>query len=240
MKRGFTLIEMVVVLVVLGVLAHLAVRELGRGRDARLTDAADRMLTEIRGAVWTQDGGGEPAGFLADMGRLPRSLDELWEIPSDSRRFCVTNAASGVYVPTGWNGPYLRLPPGKSALYDPWGNDICATTNAQGFVTNVFHLGATGQLRTRSRDFPIVPAAGEKSSLVVALAAGGVESVAVEWFGPDGFGGVTNGSGVVTVATPCKFEGLAPGRRILSISGAGMRIVNLKPGDNLMELDIAE
>ena len=231
---------MVVVLVVMAVAAHLAIRELGGVRERSMREAADRQLEELRDAVWSLDADGAPCGFLADMGRMPRSLDELWKMPGDAARFTVTNVAAGVYVPTGWNGPYIRLAPGKSALYDPWGNDIGTMTNSHGFVTNVFHMGSSGQLRTRSQDVSLLPHGGETASLVVALDATGAGSVALRLFGPDGFGGVTNFVAPATAAMPARFDELAPGRRVLSCTGIGTKIVNIKPGDsNMISLRMA-
>lgn len=240
MSRGFTLIEMVVVLVVMAVAAHLAVREFGRVRERRMVEDANLRLEELRDAVWSVDCDGAARGFMADMGRLPRSLDELWKMPDDAARFIVTNCASGVYVPTGWNGPYVRLGVGKSALYDPWGNDFCTATNAQGFVTNVFHMGASGQQRTRSHDISLIPAGGAQSALVVALETDGGGSVALRLYGPDGFGGVTSAVATATAAMPARFDELTPGRRILSYSGVGTKVVELKPGEsNMISLRIA-
>lgn len=240
MSRGFTLIEMVVVLVVMALAAHLAVREFGRVRERRMEEEANSRLEELRDAVWSVGADGMASGFLADMGRMPRSLDELWTQPDDAARFVVTNCAAGVYVPTGWNGPYVRLGVGKSALYDPWGNDFCTATNAQGFVTNVFHMGVSGQQRTRSHDVSLIPAGGAESSLVVAVENDGGGSVAIRLYGPDGSGGVTSAVATATAAMPVRFSALTPGRRILSYSGVGTRVVDVKPGDgNMISLRMA-
>lgn len=146
MKRGFTLIELMLVLFVLALTAHLAVRELSNIRAARLRDAADRQLADIASAVYdeTRDG---PSGFLSDMGRLPvatrddagqLTLSELFERPGGvgeyrARPASEDNLAGGapreiadasLYVPCGWGGPYIRLPAGTTRLADPWGNPI--------------------------------------------------------------------------------------------------------------------
>ena len=102
-KHGFTLVELVVVLAVIAVLTHLAVRELSHLRDAKLSKAADNQLEEIRASVYSRIPGEEATGFLADMGRLPRpaddvrtdrssrttvtnsTLSELWLMPSDAK-----------------------------------------------------------------------------------------------------------------------------------------------------------
>ena len=51
-KRGFTLIELVVVLAILALVTHLAVREMAHLRDNRLSQLADRQLGELRDAFW--------------------------------------------------------------------------------------------------------------------------------------------------------------------------------------------
>ena len=147
-QRGFTLIELTLVLFVLALSAHLAVRELSRQRARRLREAADRQLSEISSAILSDDGA---TGFLSDMGRLPAalpadpddgntplSLRELWSRPDglgDHRARPATpeNLADGapsaladpdLLVPCCWGGPYLRLPPSATRLRDPWGNPL--------------------------------------------------------------------------------------------------------------------
>ena len=61
-QRGFTLIELTLVLFVLALSAHLAVRELSRQRAARLRTAADAQLDAMAAAVWD---GASASGFLS-------------------------------------------------------------------------------------------------------------------------------------------------------------------------------
>ena len=56
-KLGFTLVELVVVLAVIAVLTHLAVRELSHLRDGKLAKVADRQLEEIRASVYSRIAG---------------------------------------------------------------------------------------------------------------------------------------------------------------------------------------
>lgn len=144
MKRGFTLIELMLVLFILAITAHLAVRELSNVRARSLGDAADRQLDDIASAVYDDTRCG-PSGFLSDMGRLPAAtlggsgaltLCELYERPDGvgeyrARPATSANLAPGtpleiaddsLLVPCGWGGPYVRLPIGASRLADPWGN----------------------------------------------------------------------------------------------------------------------
>lgn len=147
-RAGFTLLEMVVVLGLIALLTHLAVREAGQWRTARLHEAANQGLMAIRRAVLGEE---EPthtatrayfSGFLADLGRLPRAvtnrqgqltLAELWTPPDATyavRAASAVNMVSNqlaeadeeVLLGGGWRGPYLRLPVGKDVLSDAWGN----------------------------------------------------------------------------------------------------------------------
>lgn len=150
-QRGFTLIELTLVLFILALAAHLAVRELSRQRAQRLHGDAGRQLDAIAAAIYSEDARGTPTGFLSDMGRLPAAqppadggataplaLRELWRRPDGigdhrARPATADNLAEGapsaladpdVLVPCGWGGPYLRLPPSTDRLLDPWGNPV--------------------------------------------------------------------------------------------------------------------
>ena len=172
-RQGFTLLELAIVLGILAVLTHLAVREAGRWRDTQLRERANRGLGEIAEAVcgspFERDAEGVRVrtGFLADMGRLPRAatnghggltLSELWVSPGPQAAYAVrqalaenlptnhvADADADVWVPGGWRGPYLRMPVGRSRLLDAWGNAYEIPDEA-GFTTRL--LAASGQAIT--------------------------------------------------------------------------------------------
>lgn len=144
--RGFSLIELTLVLFILALAAQLGVRELSRVRGDVRAHAAGRQLDDLAAAVY-DDADGEPRGFLCDMGRLPlasplpglaatNALVELYDCPAGvgdfrSRPASAANLAPdapaeiadpSVLVPCGWGGPYVSIPHGDSHLRDPWGN----------------------------------------------------------------------------------------------------------------------
>lgn len=265
-ERAFTLVELVVVLGVIALLTHLAVREFAHLRDQKLESVADRQLETIRSSVYERGSDGLPAGFLADMGRMPNaaetnSLSELWACPKGARPFAVLRAKAenlvvgakaladeSVCVPTGWRGPYLRLPFGKSALRDPWGNEFVVKDEAgfervsatNGAAIAVSHYGAASRLEAR-RVCPLVPDGGARSRLVVSGAPQGTNTystIAYTWYGPaDGL--ITGATAMVSFPMPAEFTGLTPGVRILkeSVTGVARQIV-VRPGDNFIQLPL--
>ena len=133
--RGLTLAELLVVLLVLAILATVAVQSLAPVVDQAKFEATQKSLAQIRAAIAGPDevgATGDPVtGFVADMGRLPVSLDELLNSASvvDSSPFGLqaapapfgNDALSPVSIPRGWRGPYVRLPVGGTQLLDGWG-----------------------------------------------------------------------------------------------------------------------
>ena len=272
-RRAFTLVEMVTVLAVIAILTHLAVHGLSRVRDGKLAKAADRQLETIRASVYDSRPGEEAVGFLADMGRLPRlangsTLGELWEKPAGAlpyavRPATVENLVAGldaisdgsVYVPTGWRGPYLRLPFGKTRLFDPWGNPMELEDDAglvRLWATNdvvyaVSHYGPRARdygPRARAKDARTIGLAPEgvaASRLVVSAESADVTfsgDITYTWYGPaDGL--ITGAVKTVRYPAAAVFEGLAPGRRILKDSRSGRaRTIDVKPGDNLVSIKL--
>jgi len=99
-KHGFTLIELMVVIVIIGILAALAVPKLaGRSESARVTAAEADIKGNISLALRL---------YEVDNGRYPttqQGIRALLEKPTSSP------------VPRNWKGPYLEDEP-----VDPWGN----------------------------------------------------------------------------------------------------------------------
>ena len=98
-KKGFTLVELLLVLVILGVLAGIVVpRFAGQTERARET-AAETQISAFKTALST---------YEVDMGGYPKGKDGLKELIAQPR-----NAKN-------WRGPYLEK---NEVPKDPWGND---------------------------------------------------------------------------------------------------------------------
>ncbi len=91
--RGFTLVELLLVLVILALIAGLVLPGIiGKAESAKIK-AASSQISRISMSV---------ESFYLDTGSAPSSLEDL------------VNEPSGV---TGWNGPYIK----NTLLKDPWG-----------------------------------------------------------------------------------------------------------------------
>ena len=95
MKKGFTLIELMLVVVLIGILVAMVVPRLtGRAEEARVKAAEADIHSNIATSLDL---------YEFDVGQYPAQLKELWERPAS--------------LPPGYKGPYLKRP----VENDPWG-----------------------------------------------------------------------------------------------------------------------
>jgi general secretion pathway protein G len=97
-QRGFTLIELMVVMIILGLLAALVVPKMF-GRVGQAKQKAAHAQIELFGTALDS--------FRLDVGRYPTTSEGL-EV--------LITQASGI---EGWNGPYLKK---NEIPADPWNN----------------------------------------------------------------------------------------------------------------------
>ena len=93
-RRGFTLVEILLVVTIIGILAALVIPKMtGRTDEARKKSAFSDVQGGLKSALGM---------YEVDTGRYPSSLNDLMTQPSDVK---------------GWKGPYLDNMP-----VDPWGH----------------------------------------------------------------------------------------------------------------------
>ena len=103
---GFTLIEILLVVVIIGILAAVAVPRLG-GRVGQSQIAAAKASVGAIGTAIDL--------YETDNGKLPESLQNL-----------ITKGAE-----PNWNGPYLRK---AESLKDPWGHEFQYTKSGDTYT----------------------------------------------------------------------------------------------------------
>lgn len=118
-EKGFTLIELMVVLVILGIIIGLVVPNVvGRGDEARVTAAETDIKT---------------IGQALEMYRLHNS-----HYPStDQGLEALVSKPSGSPEPKNWRGPYLSSMPD-----DPWDNPYGYIND--GSIPEIISFGADG------------------------------------------------------------------------------------------------
>ncbi|MDD5747047.1 MAG: type II secretion system major pseudopilin GspG [Candidatus Omnitrophica bacterium] len=123
-KNGFTLIELMLVVIIIGTLAALVVPRLaGRAEQARTTAAQADILSNIPMALDL---------YELDNGAYPTTQQGL---------AALVGQPTTPPLPKNWNGPYLKKKP-----VDPWGNDYryaCpGTHNTEDY--DLYSLGKDG------------------------------------------------------------------------------------------------
>jgi len=119
--RGFTLLELMVVLLILTLLATIAAPRVTHYLRKAKSQTAKVQVDALSAAV---------DSFHLDTGRFPSSqegLKALVERPSDT---------------SNWDGPYLKK---RESLTDPWGNPYLYRVPGQHGEYDIFTLGSDGR-----------------------------------------------------------------------------------------------
>lgn len=122
-RRGMTLLELLVVMVILGILATIGTLQVVGYLDRSRVDAARLQMDQLATAINL---------FRIDMGRVPAAeegLEALIAVPHQSD--------------AKWRGPYLTK---ASSLRDPWGRAYIYSVPGKGKPYDLSTLGADGKV----------------------------------------------------------------------------------------------
>ena len=120
-RNGFTLVELLVVLVILGLIAGFAAPRVMQYLGSAKSDAATIQLEKLAAVLDL---------YRLDVGRYPsdqEGLNALVEPPADA---------------PSWNGPYLRK---ADAIIDPWGTPYGYRQPGTNGPFDLYSLGADGR-----------------------------------------------------------------------------------------------
>lgn len=111
---GFTLIELTIIILILGVIAGVAIPRFGGMSEAARTTATQEEMRRLKTAiVGTVGSDGVPrGGYELDVGHAPNRLRDLVTKPDSVN-------AWNRFIDRGWNGPYVDSAEG-SYLTDAW------------------------------------------------------------------------------------------------------------------------
>ena len=109
-ERGFTLIEILVVMAIIGMLAVIVAPNIFNQQAGAQIDAALSQISSLEAALDT---------YRLDVGEYPDSLEGLRENISGR---------------AAWNGPYLR----RDIPLDPWGNEYVYDSNGREFMLSSY------------------------------------------------------------------------------------------------------
>jgi type II secretory pathway pseudopilin PulG len=110
---GFTLIELAIIIVILGVIATVGIPVLGNMVNASKVSATKSELHTLKIAMVGKSGDGNIRGYENDLGVLPATLQGLFTKPTGVPNW-------NKFTKTGWNGPYINGDDGQY-LKDAWG-----------------------------------------------------------------------------------------------------------------------
>lgn len=119
-RNGFTLLELLVVLAILGLLAAIVGPQVIRYLGSSKTQTAQVQVKNIAASLQL---------FRLDAGRYPTTAEGL---------NALVKAPASVPI---WNGPYL---PDSSAITDPWGKPYLLRVPGQHGEIDVYSFGSDG------------------------------------------------------------------------------------------------
>lgn len=204
--RGFTLIELVTVIIIVAILATVAVRKMSDSvENARVEHTRREMLALARAIVGNDnlysDGVRTDFGYMGDVGALPTGLDDL-----------VANPGLAT-----WDGPYMhRGQTGDDFKRDGWDAayvfaDTIIRSTGSGSALEQVIAPSLGHLVNNTVHGTLRDAAGRPPGPIWR------DSVSIQLVYPDGSGGHTTVTSPPSADGSFSFSGVPIGRHQLCL-----------------------
>ena len=243
-SKGFTMMEMVVVITLIGILTSIGINIVIRTLEAQKADATLSEMEALKRAI-TGDasivlsGRRSEFGYYGDMGRMPVTLLNL--LVKGSQPSLTNNSKYGITY--GWGGPYLSKgfeDDPNTAFEDSWGNSYIysdtKTVNASADVVvgMISSLGADGSAGGTGYDadidLEILEREVESTVYGSAYTIDGNPMVSgkVYIWKPVGTAILTADSVVTGLQGTFSFSGVPKGTRALSFRAVGGLETNIK------------
>lgn len=146
-QAGFTLMELVMVIAILGVLTVMSIVPITNSIDeSRFRETIDRLRV-IRNAMigdpdLTENNVRTSFGYLGDVGRIPTAVQGINALVTNPA-LPAWSLSAAIRVGAGWNGPYLSsAQAGTNFTLDGWNRAI--TYNPAANPPTLVSLGADG------------------------------------------------------------------------------------------------
>ncbi len=206
-QKGFTLIELVLIILILGVLASVAVRQLSSSITTAEYEHTKKELDQLALAIVGNpnvyvNGSRTDFGYVGDVGALPLNLDAL-----------ITNP--GAYA--SWDGPYITNGTSNNDLKkDAWNADYILSstsirsTGSGSNIDKIFTSTSSSLLANNLYGY-ILDASGQAPGSVYK------DSLIVTMRYPNGSGGYNNSSTLPDNNGNFSFTSLPIGVHTLSV-----------------------
>ena len=232
-SKGFTFAEILIVVAIMGIIASVALKNLGKTDDRVNYESSLAGLQALKFAIIgdenaLQNGERVIFGFVGDIGGLPATLDAL-----------VSRGALGLstldtlkLIAYGWNGPYVDAPFSSDATgfkTDGWGNEYVYSTvqfsTAPGdtVVAKITSLGADGAAGGTGYDADIFveimkdQVLADVTGSVLEVTGNPVLAATARVYEPDGSGGLTSKSAFTDVSGNYTIKNVSQGVRAITV-----------------------